>query len=257
MQSPGEIAHRSARVETKGLLGALWSPNEAVVDPREAVAAGAGWLAAECGVDFQFGVLATGWAGGMLETTAGTWRAERCFICTGDELRVMFPDALAALPLRLCKLQMMRSAPVAWRLGPMLAAGLTLGHYDAFAQCPSRSAVRERVARELPDYLRYGIHVMASQNGSGQLTIGDSHEYDEACTPFDKAEIDELILDYLRRFLDLSGVTVASRWHGMYVKHMFEPYVVIEPEAGAVAAVGFGGAGMTLSFGAMELATRD
>jgi glycine/D-amino acid oxidase-like deaminating enzyme len=51
----------------------------------------------------------------------------------------------------------------------------------------------------------------------------------------------------------MRGVNIASRWHGMYVKHASEPYVVARPAPGAVAAVGFGGAGMTLSLGAMEL----
>jgi FAD dependent oxidoreductase TIGR03364 len=253
MISAADATRRAPRVATEGLLGALWSPNELVVDPREVVETCAAWLAAAFGVEFQFGTLAIGWADGVLDTTAGAWRAERCFVCSGDELGVMFPNELAALALRVCKVQMMRSAPVDWRLGPMLAAGLTLGHYDAFANCATRPAVRERLARELPAYARYGIHVMVAQNGLGELTLGDSHEYDDECSPFDRAEIDVLVLDYLRGFLDMRGVNIASRWHGMYVKHASEPYVVARPAPGAVAAVGFGGAGMTLSLGAMEL----
>jgi FAD dependent oxidoreductase TIGR03364 len=247
-----DAGRRAPRVVATGLRGALWSPNELVVDPREAVSRCAEWLADSSAVEFQVGTLATGWTEGVLETTGGAWRAERCFICTGDELQVLFPDALSELPLRVCKLQMMRSAPVGWRLGPMLAAGLTLGHYDSFGNCPTRAAVRDRLARELPDHARYGIHVMVSQNGRGELTIGDSHEYGADCTPFDKPEIDTLVLDYLRGFFDMRGVDIASRWHGVYVKHATEPYVVLRPAAGAVAAIGFGGAGMTLSFGAME-----
>ena len=43
---------------------------------------------------------------------------------------------------------------------------------------------------------------MVSQNGLGELTIGDSHEYGKADLPFDKTKIDEWILGYLQTFLD-------------------------------------------------------
>lgn len=76
---------------------------------------------------------------------------------------------------------------------------------------------------------RLGIHVLVSQNGRGELTIGDSHEYGEEIEPFDKTEIDEWVLGYLKTFLDAPGLQIASRWHGTYVKHKSEPYIVIHP----------------------------
>ena len=90
---------------------------------------------------------------------------------------------------------------------------------------------------------------MVSQNGRGELTIGDSHEYDGEVDPFDKAEIEARILDYLRGFLDVPGLQIASRWHGTYAKHPRDPYLVLRPVPGVMAVTGVGGAGMTLSFG--------
>ncbi len=92
---------------------------------------------------------------------------------------------------------------------------------------------------------------MASQNDRGEVVIGDSHDYDDL-EPFDKAAIDELILGYLATFLDVPGLRIASRWHGTYAKHPTEPFVVARPAPGAVATIGVGGAGMTLSFGLAE-----
>ena len=120
-----------------------------------------------------------------------------------------------------CKLQMMRSAAVGngWRLGPMLAAGLTLRHYRSFEECSTLAALKQRIARESPWFDRYGIHVLVSQNSEGELTLGDSHEYNDSVDPFDKIEIDELILGYLRTFLHAPELRIASRWHGVYAKH--------------------------------------
>ena len=144
-----------------------------------------------------------------------------------------------------------------WPLGPMVAGGLTLLHYRGFERCPSLPALRERLERERPEHLRYGIHVLVSQSSRGQLTIGDSHEYDEAIEPFDKAAIDALILDALAELLELPDVRIEERWHGQYVKHPNAPYVVLSVAPEVVAVTGVGGAGMTLSFGLAEQTVRD
>jgi phosphonatase-like hydrolase len=133
----------------------------------------------------------------------------------------------------------------------MLAAGSTLRHYTAFERCPSLAELRLRFAHQYPDFDRLGIHVMASQNGLGEITLGDSHEYDEAIDPFDKAEIDDLILSYLQTFLDVPNVQIRSRWHGTYLKSRDHAFIS-SPEPGVTIITGFGGAGMTLSFGVAE-----
>jgi glycine/D-amino acid oxidase-like deaminating enzyme len=139
--------------------------------------------------------------------------------------------------------------PGGWRLGPHLAGGLTLCHYKSFEICPSLPRLKKRVAQTLPEYVRYGIHVMASQNDRGEVVIGDSHEYDADISPFDKVEIDELILSGLHALAQLPDWTIAARWHGVYAKHPTRPIVYAEPQPNCVIATATGGAGMTLAFG--------
>jgi glycine/D-amino acid oxidase-like deaminating enzyme len=149
---------------------------------------------------------------------------------------------------------MLRTAPqpAGWSLGPMLAGGLTLRHYANFAVCPALEALKERIAAETPELDRYGIHVMASQNGRGEVVLGDSHEYDADITPFDKDQIDALILAELRRMIDLPTWEIHERWHGVYAKapNLVEFHRKLDDEV--FATISSGGAGRTLSMGLAE-----
>jgi len=256
--TPAETLKKSPAVRRGGLRSALWSPTETCVDPREVIAALPGHLAGVYGVRFEFGRPVTGFAGGRVATPTGAESADRLWVCAGDEFGLLYPETCRAAGLSRCKLQMLRTAPFGdrWRLGPMLAAGLTLRHYRAFAECPSLPALKARVAAETPEYDRYGVHVMASQNGRGEVVLGDSHEYGEF-GPFDSEAIDALILDYLATFLDAPGLRIASRWHGTYARHPTDPYHVARPAPGVVAVTAVGGAGMTLAFGLAERVTRE
>jgi FAD dependent oxidoreductase TIGR03364 len=248
---PAEVRVVAPRVRPDGLLGAMWSPEEVCVDPREVIGCLPAWLERQHGVEFRFEDAVTDVQPGLVAASSGRLEAGRSWVCSGDETRVLFPDMLRRSGLVRCKLQMMRSRALGpdGSIGPMLAGGLTLRHYEAFRNCPSLGALKERVARESPWFDRYGIHVMVSQNGLGELTIGDSHEFGREIGPFDKAEIEDRILEYLRQFLDVPGLQIASRWHGTYAKHPQQPYLALSPSPGVMIVTGVGGAGMTLSFG--------
>jgi FAD dependent oxidoreductase TIGR03364 len=251
---PDEAVERAPFVRRNGMRLALWSPTEICIDPRQAVAELPGWLATEFGVQFCFGRVVSGYDCPRIITQAEAYEAGRLWVCCGDDVQTLYPNLLEQAGLVRCKLQMMRSLPsrAGRRLGPMLAAGLTLRHYKAFADCPSLPSLRQRIRTESPEYDKYGIHVMAAQNGQGEFVLGDSHEYGEAVEPFDKARIEELILQYLRTFVDLPGLEIGSRWHGIYVKHPDQPYFLARPEPQVTLITGLGGAGMTLSFGLAE-----
>ncbi len=257
--SPEQARQRAPLVNRASLRLGLFSHTELCIDPRQTIAELPAWLERTLGVRFHFGRRVTAVEPPWVHVGSERLKAARVWICAGDDLDSLFPEHYASLGLVPCKLQMMRSTPLeeGARIGPMLAGGLTLRHYQAFAACPSLRALKERIARENPWFDQYGVHVMASQNGLGELTIGDSHEYGQAIEPFDRTEIDDRILEYLHTMLDLPGLRIAARWHGVYVKHPAEAYVTIKPMEGVVGVTGLGGAGMTLSFGVAQRVVEE
>ena len=253
LDAAGVLA-RSHAVQPAGLQGGLWSATELCVDPRQAIAALPGYLARECGVALRFSTPVHHIDLPLIYTPTETWSVDRAIVCSGTDFESLYPQVFATSGLTRCKLQMMRTAPQPgnWRLGPMLAAGLTLRHYAAFKQCQTLAAYTQRIAAERPEFDQWGIHVMASQNGLGEIVIGDSHEYGWVIDPFDKPAIDQLILDYLQTFLAVPALHIAQRWHGIYAKHPDQADFIADPAPGVKIVNGISGAGMTTAFGLAE-----
>ncbi|MCE2448922.1 MAG: TIGR03364 family FAD-dependent oxidoreductase [Candidatus Latescibacteria bacterium] len=248
------VLARSHAVQPAGLQGGLWSTTELCVDPREAIAALPDYLAHEYGITLRFSTPVHHIDLPQIYTPAETWSVDRAIVCSGTDFESLYPQVFATSGLTRCKLQMMRTAPQPgnWRLGPMLAAGLTLRHYAAFKQCQTLAAYTQRIAAERPEFDQWGIHVMASQNGRGEIVIGDSHEYGWVIDPFDKPAIDQLILNYLQTFLAAPALHIAQRWHGIYAKHPDQADFIADPAPGVKIVNGISGAGMTTAFGLAE-----
>lgn len=249
-----ETLKRCPAANPYGLLGALWSPMELTVDPRLVVGELPGYLSERFDVSCHFSQPVHSVSGGTVRGATVSVQAKQVIVCSGHEFEMLYPEVFAAEPYRKCKLQMMRTGPQpgGWEMGPSLAAGLTLRFYPAFQICDSLAALERRIEEETPEYNRWGIHVMASQTSMHEITIGDSHEYDLGLEMFDKPEIDELILRYLRGFLRLPDPAIAQRWHGIYAKHPSKHFLVHDPEPQVRIASVTGGKGMTLSFGFAE-----
>lgn len=253
--APREVLELAPMSNPDGLVGGMLSATEVRVDPRTASANIAKWLADRPGVSCLFNTRITAVDGGVLRATDGrAWRAERIVVCGGSDVQTLFPQVLAGSGLKLCKLQMMRSVAQknAPRLHPHLASGLTLRHYTSFLSCPSLAQVKARVSRDTPELDRYGIHVMASPFPDGRVILGDSHEYGDDISPFDKSEIDDLLLRELGKVFRLEDWRIEERWHGLYAKHPQLPIFEAECAPGTHVFMGPGGAGMTMSFGLAE-----
>jgi len=254
-----ETLARSDATRPDGLLGALWSPTELTVDPREVVRSLPKFLAERYGVQFFFNTAVQRVETSLLETGNGRFEADSIVVASGDDFQTLFPEYFRRSGITRCKLQMMRTAPqpAGWTLGPSLAFGLTFKHYPTFQICTSLRALKERIAREAPELERWGIHVMVSQNSAGELTLGDSHEYGLAVDIFDRPGVDDLILEYVRQYLRVPSLAIAERWHGVYAKHPENAYMRFSPRHGVRVVTVTSGIGMTMSFGIAEQTFAD
>lgn len=247
-----QVLDRYPAVNPDGLRGGLWSATELCVDPRQAVSRLAHWLHQAHGVTLRFGQTVVGIDRRHVRTAGGeTWQVGRALVCSGVDFETLYPDVFAASGIRRCKLQMMRTGPQpdGWRIGTHLAGSLTLCHYPTFQDCPSLPRLRKSIEERHPDFVRYGVHVMASQNHLGEVVIGDTHEYDGDIEIFDKPALNAAIIAYLRGMVRLPDWTLAATWHGLYAKHPSRPLFLAEPEPGVHVVAAPGGSGMTMSFG--------
>ncbi len=261
LMNKDEVLQKSEAAVSANLKGGLYSADELIVDPREAIAALPAALEEKFHVEFHWDKCVSYISDGTVYIgNEEQFEADIVVICSGTDFETLYPESFNEYPLTKCKLQMMRVAaqPNDWRIGPALCGGLSLIHYNSFKVAQSLHELKAKYEMEMRDYLDWGIHVMVSQNGSGELTVGDSHEYGSTHDPFDKAFINEMILDYLKRFAQFKEWRVIETWNGIYPKLTNgDTELFFSPEAGVYVLNGLGGAGMTLSFGLAEEVVKN
>lgn len=252
---PKQIGNLTSAANQNNLQGGMYSHSELRVTPPIAISSATSYLATSLGVQFHFDTPITKVESGVAFTAEGkSFTAKRIVIATGAYFQYLFPEIHKSERLLLCKLQMMltEAQSANWQLGPHIASGLTLRHYPSFSSCPTLAIVKDRFAQTCPELDRYGIHVMASQADGGGLILGDSHEYNDDIEPTDKAEIDTLMLQELRKILDVPNWNIARRWSGLYAKHPSQMCFVREVCPDVLVVNGFGGNGMTLALAFSE-----
>jgi FAD dependent oxidoreductase TIGR03364 len=249
-----EALEKSTIANEKNCLGGLYSSEEIIVDPREAISTLPLYFQEKFNIRCIWGKTVTAVRNGQITIGSEIVQADLVFICSGSDFETLYPEDFATFPLTKCKLQMMKlieeGSP---RVGPALCGGLSLIHYASFKAAPSLNKLRIRYEYEMSDFLNLGIHVMVSQNQSGQLTVGDSHEYGPAPDPFDRKYINDMILKYLQEFTSLDRPEIIESWNGVYGKLTnSNTELFYSPEPGVFIINAVGGAGMTLSFGLTE-----
>jgi FAD dependent oxidoreductase TIGR03364 len=253
--NPAETLSYSPAVKKEGLLGSLYSSDELIVDPRLAIASLPGILRARYGTEFLFQTTVTRIEHPVVYAGKQQFEADRIYVCSGPDFETLYPEHFRQAPITKCKVQMLRTPPQpdAWDVGASLSAGLTLIHYKAFEKMPALGALKTLYEQLYPEQIKWGVHVLVSQNGEKVVTIGDTHEYGLDLDPFDRHALNDLVFDYLREFATFPAMNIAESWHGIYPK-MTDGSTewVFDPEPGVTAVNGLGGAGMTLSFGLAE-----
>ena len=251
-----KITEKYEQVNTDNLLGGLYSADEMLIDPREAIAALPQYLEEKYNTVFYWNKCVSYVADQTVYIgNEEAHEADIIFVCSGADFETLYPEEFAKLPITKCKLQMLRTVPMPerYRIKTAICGGLSLLHYNSFKAAPSLPLLQKKMADEMKAYLDLGIHVMAAQNGKGEITIGDSHEYGLHLTPFDSVSTNKLIMDYLRTFLKINTNTIAETWHGVYPKLTNgDTEIFFSPDTGVYILNGVGGAGMTLSFGMAE-----
>ena len=240
----------SPKVNGNALLGSMWSPYEITVNPREAITSIAEYLKNTLHVQFEYGVQGMYVNDHSLICSDRIIHFEQAYICSGESFELYTPDK----DLLRVKLQMMRTVPQPnqWKLGPAICGGLTLLHYDSFKHISSLQQLKIRIEKEKPLYIKYGIHVLISQHGNGELILGDSHEYGNTLDPFISEEINTLIIKEINRIYLIPELTIDQKWIGIYAKYPGFSEYVKKIHDDITIVNGLGGAGMTLSFGLAE-----
>ncbi|SDE80321.1 FAD dependent oxidoreductase TIGR03364 [Mucilaginibacter pineti] len=253
--TPAQALEKSPAVNQSGLKGALWSGEEMIIESREAVGQVAQYLADKFGVEFHWNTAISEIEHPKVTAGNQSWQADEIFVCSGADFETLYPELFSQTAITKCKLQMMRlvSQPDEWRIGPSLCGGLSMIHYPGFQVAQSLPALRKRYEEQYPTQLKWGIHVMVSQNHTGELTIGDSHEYGLVFDPFDKAFINTMITDYLKTFASFKDWQLLQSWHGILPRMTNgATEFITEAEPGVTIINGLGGNGMTLSLGLCE-----
>jgi FAD dependent oxidoreductase TIGR03364 len=250
-----QIGHKFDGINQTHLKGGLYSNDEVIIDPREGIRNLPHYLIQKFGIEFIWGTAISRVKPGSVFSGSTRFDADLIFICSGSDFEVLYPEVFKQLEITKCKLQMMRfvSDKPNYKLGTSICGGLSLLHYKSFTASKALEILKTKLQNELPDHIKWGIHVMVSQNIQGELTVGDSHEYGLDFDPFDKHLINQLILDYLKNLVNIDHWKLIETWNGTYPKMTNgKTDLHIEVENGVHILNGIGGNGMTLSFGLAE-----
>jgi FAD dependent oxidoreductase TIGR03364 len=249
--SKKEILSRFNGITIKNLKGGFYSSSELIVDPREAIEKIPIYLSEKLNIKFIYNTCITRIEGNTVYSGLKSWNADKIFICSGQDFETLFPNVYAKSGITKCKLQMMRTTPQKdnWQIGTSVSGGLTLTHYGAYANCSSLKALKKKIESEMPEFVKYGIHVMISQNEFFEFTIGDTHEYGLSPDPFDRKYLNDLVLGYLKTFVNIKSLKIAQTWNGVYAKLPGKTELVVSPTPHTTIVNALSGAGMTLSFG--------
>ena len=226
------------------MRGALWCGRDGILEPRLVLAAVRARLERSGRYRWLPGrTVREARAGQVLDHTGVCHDADLVLLCTGADHDGVAAAALAGLPLRRVRLQMLETAPLARSVGAALADIDSLRYYPVFAGAP-----REALGPQDKLGSDWAAQLLLVQRPDGSLTIGDTHRSEEPF-PFDYETAPERhLLASAARLLGAPPPEVRRRWvRRLQPVHRRPSLRPGEAGAGVVVVTGPGGRGMTLS----------
>jgi D-hydroxyproline dehydrogenase subunit beta len=243
-----EARRRCPELTATDMAAVLESTIELRVESREAIPRLAAWLANSHGVTFMRNTSVVGIEVPAVITSRDVVHADRVVVCPGDDFNSLYAERLRKYTLTRCKLQMLRLAPPGFKLPGALMSDLGLGRYSGYADLEAAAPLKARLAREQPEHLKHGIHLIVVQSADGSLVVGDSHHYAETPDPFAREEIDALMLEEFRAALGINPPPIMERWVGTYASAPDRAVLLDEPHPSVRIAIVTSGAGASTGF---------
>jgi FAD dependent oxidoreductase TIGR03364 len=246
------------------VVGGLYFPDELSVEPEQMVHRLIAFIQKKYGVDYRPGSAVidcqSNYSGAIVSlTNRQRFQAGRVIICSGHEVRLLFPEVLADADLIVSKLQMLLVKPVSGITLPgNILTGLSIRRYEAFQACPSFSTIPK--PENLAELQRWGIHILFKQAIDGSFIVGDSHEYADATKAEDlgyhtQDYINDLMLTEARRIVTFP-LAVQKTWAGFYSQTQAEIFEH-DVDENIRIVTGIGGKGMSSGAGYAEASIRQ
>jgi len=234
----------------KQIAGLLYSPYEFRVESKEAIPQLASYLQTTIGVDFYWETEVLSIDDSSVHTSNNQFDAQRIVVCPGAELTGIAKPYIEKHDLKLCTLQMLRiKVQEGFILPGSVMTDNSLARYLGWSELPEAKALKERIAIEMPEYVKEGIHLIVVQSADGSLVVGDSHRYGSSENVFASDKIEQLIIELMYRVLSITEHTVIERWTGVYpVSNAFDALIekvsptmrVVIVSSGTGASTAFG-----------------
>jgi D-hydroxyproline dehydrogenase subunit beta len=246
--SASEARRRCPALRAAPLEAVLESTIELRVESRSAIPRLAAWLTQAHGVTFLRNTRALDIAVPSVRTSRGDLEVDRVAVCPGDDFSGLYAERLTPYALTRCKLQMLRLASPGFALPAAVMSDLGLGRYAGYAALPAAGPLKARLAREQPEHLRHGIHLIVVQSADGSLVVGDSHHYASTPDPFSAEGVDALILEEFHAALGIEPPPVLERWVGTYASAADRLVLLDAPHPRVRVAIVTCGAGASTGF---------
>ncbi|WP_370155077.1 TIGR03364 family FAD-dependent oxidoreductase [Streptacidiphilus sp. EB129] len=232
-----------------GLLGALWSPHDAQVEPRVTQRALQDRLRESGRYTFLGGREVREIVGerSVRDDRGELHTGDQVVLCTGAWLGGLVRELAPELPVRRVRLQMMQTDPLDEMLTTSVADGDSFRYYPAYA-----GGALEALNAGQPQHptaAEHRMQLLMVQRADGSLTIGDTHEYDQ---PFGFDTVEDpytYLAELAERVLGRPLPTIRRRWAGVYAQCRDTTQVVHRERVrdGVWLVTGPGGRGMTCS----------